>query len=127
MEDLRIWGINLSAVGISFMNINSVLTTLVLLASLCYTVLKIKDRIKINFSKLKNPLFFFRRKFSLKNKIIKTNSEIPNINGFKPLILATSENSKDNCVLEDVAVNTKVSNIEKMPKYNKLRLNKNLF
>ena len=45
MEDLRIWGINLSAVGISFMNINSVLTTLVLLASLCYTVLKIKDRI----------------------------------------------------------------------------------
>jgi len=45
MEDLRIWGINLSAVGISFMNINSALTTLVLFASLCYTILKIKDRI----------------------------------------------------------------------------------
>jgi hypothetical protein len=45
MENLKIWGINLSALGISLVNINSILTTLVLLASLVWTVIQISDKI----------------------------------------------------------------------------------
>lgn len=48
MDDLKvweIWGVNLSALGISLVNINSILTTLVLLASLVWTIVQINDKI----------------------------------------------------------------------------------
>jgi len=45
MENLKIWGVNLSALGISLVNINSILTTLVLLASLVWTIVQINDKI----------------------------------------------------------------------------------
>jgi len=45
MENFKIWGINLSALGISLVNINSILTTLVLLVSLVWTVIQISDKL----------------------------------------------------------------------------------
>jgi hypothetical protein len=45
MEKFKIWGVNLSALGISLVNINSILTTLVLLASLVWTIIQINDKI----------------------------------------------------------------------------------
>jgi len=45
MENIKIWGVNLSALGISLVNINSILTTLVLLASLVWTIVQINDKI----------------------------------------------------------------------------------
>jgi hypothetical protein len=45
MENLKIYGVNLSALGISLVNINSILTTLVLLASLVWTIVQINDKI----------------------------------------------------------------------------------
>jgi len=45
MENIKIWGVNLSALGISLVNINSILTTLVLLASLVWTIVQISDKI----------------------------------------------------------------------------------
>jgi len=45
MENLKIWGVNLSALGISLVNINSILTTLVLLASLVWTIVQINDKL----------------------------------------------------------------------------------
>jgi len=45
MENLKIWGVNLSVLGISLVNINSILTTLVLLASLVWTIVQISDKI----------------------------------------------------------------------------------
>jgi hypothetical protein len=46
MENLRLYIINSMAVGFSLANINMVLSTLVLIASLIWTVLQIKDKLK---------------------------------------------------------------------------------
>lgn len=47
MEDLRIWGFNLSAITFSFFNeINPLLSTIALIGSIIYTILKIKEKIK---------------------------------------------------------------------------------
>tara|TARA_R100000734_G_C3293911_1_gene85332 strand:+ start:33 stop:179 length:147 start_codon:yes stop_codon:yes gene_type:complete len=45
-ENLRLWLINMGAVGFSLVNINMVLSTLVLIASLIWTVIQIKDKLK---------------------------------------------------------------------------------
>lgn len=45
MENLRLYIINTMAVGFSLANINMVLSTLVLIASLIWTVLQIKDKL----------------------------------------------------------------------------------
>ena len=74
------------------------------------------DKIKKNFSILKNPLFVFKIKFSLKYKTIKTKSEIPNISGFKAVIEATSMYSNLNCVLDDVVEKINANDIENKPK-----------
>ena len=48
MEELRIWGFNLSAITFSFFNeINRLLSTIALVASIIYTLLKIKDKLDI--------------------------------------------------------------------------------
>lgn len=47
MEDsVRLWVLNLGAVGFSLYNINMILSTLVLLASFIYTVIKISEKLK---------------------------------------------------------------------------------
>ena len=46
MENVRLWLINSLAVGFSLANINMVLSTIVLLATLVWTVLQIKDKLK---------------------------------------------------------------------------------
>lgn len=48
MEELRIWGFNISAITLSFINeINPLLSTIALVASIVYTLLKIKDKLDI--------------------------------------------------------------------------------
>ena len=44
-DTLELWGVNISAIGISLTQIDAVLSTLILIASLVYSVQKI---IKIN-------------------------------------------------------------------------------
>jgi hypothetical protein len=47
MEDLKIYGISISALGTTFFtDINPVLSTLVLTATLVYTLINISDKIK---------------------------------------------------------------------------------
>ena len=47
MEDLKIYGLNLSAIaGTSIADINPILSTLVLSATLVYTILQIWEKIK---------------------------------------------------------------------------------
>jgi hypothetical protein len=46
MENLRLWLINGTAVGFSLVNINMILSTLVLIATLVWTILQIKDKFK---------------------------------------------------------------------------------
>jgi hypothetical protein len=46
MENVRLWLVNSAAVGFSLVNINMILSTLVLIASLIWTVLQIKDKLK---------------------------------------------------------------------------------
>lgn len=46
MEQLRIYIVNGLAVGFSLANINMILSTLVLIASLIWTVIQIKDKLK---------------------------------------------------------------------------------
>jgi hypothetical protein len=49
MEDLKIYGISLTALGGSFFaDINPILSTLVLTATLIYTVINITEKIKKN-------------------------------------------------------------------------------
>jgi len=45
--ELKIWGINLGAIAFSVVNeINPILSTMALCASIVYTVLQIKDKLK---------------------------------------------------------------------------------
>ena len=45
--ELKIWGINLGAIAFSIVNeINPLLSTIALLASIIYTVLQIKEKLK---------------------------------------------------------------------------------
>lgn len=47
MEDLKIYGISLSALGGSFIaNLNPILSTLVLSATLVYTIIQITEKLK---------------------------------------------------------------------------------
>tara|TARA_R100000995_G_C3361130_1_gene67467 strand:+ start:165 stop:305 length:141 start_codon:yes stop_codon:yes gene_type:complete len=46
MENLRLYFINSMAVGFSLININMILSTLVLIASLIWTIIQIKDKLK---------------------------------------------------------------------------------
>jgi hypothetical protein len=47
MEDLKIYGINISALGGSMVSsINPILSTLVLTATLIYTIIQITEKIK---------------------------------------------------------------------------------
>ena len=46
MEQLRIYIVNGLAVGFSLANINMILSTLVLIASLILTIIQIKDKLK---------------------------------------------------------------------------------
>jgi len=47
MEDLKIYGLNFSAVaGVSIAEINPILSTLVLIATLVYTVIQISEKLK---------------------------------------------------------------------------------
>jgi len=47
MEDLKIYGISLSAIGGSFIaDLNPILSTLVLSATLLYTVIQIVEKLK---------------------------------------------------------------------------------
>jgi len=46
MENIRLWFINSAAVGFSLANINMVLSTVVLIATLVWTVIQIKDKLK---------------------------------------------------------------------------------
>lgn len=46
MENIRLWAVNSMAVGFSLVNINMILSTLVLIASLVWTVIQIKDKLK---------------------------------------------------------------------------------
>jgi|TARA_B100000902_G_scaffold172069_2_gene166333 hypothetical protein len=49
MEDLKIYGISLTALGSSFFaDINPILSTLVLTATLIYTIINITEKIKKN-------------------------------------------------------------------------------
>jgi hypothetical protein len=49
MEDIKIYGISISAIGGSFIgDINPILSTLVLSATLVYTVIQIIEKIKKN-------------------------------------------------------------------------------
>jgi len=45
MENIRLWLINGTAVGFSLVNINMILSTLVLIATLVWTILQIKDKL----------------------------------------------------------------------------------
>lgn len=44
MENIRLWILNSLAVGFSLVNINMILSTFVLLASLIWTLIQIKDK-----------------------------------------------------------------------------------
>ena len=44
MENIRLWVLNSMAVGFSLANINMILSTFVLLASLVWTLMQIKDK-----------------------------------------------------------------------------------
>tara|TARA_E500000178_G_scaffold271720_1_gene269782 strand:- start:1046 stop:1189 length:144 start_codon:yes stop_codon:yes gene_type:complete len=44
MENVRLYFINSMAVGFSLVNINMILSTLVLIASLVWTIIQIKDK-----------------------------------------------------------------------------------
>jgi len=45
--ELKIWGLNLGAIAFTIFNeINPVLSTIALLASIIYTILKIKEKLK---------------------------------------------------------------------------------
>tara|TARA_R100001015_G_C4609020_1_gene164281 strand:+ start:105 stop:245 length:141 start_codon:yes stop_codon:yes gene_type:complete len=46
MENIRLYFINSMAVGFSLININMILSTLVLIASLIWTIIQIKDKLK---------------------------------------------------------------------------------
>lgn len=46
MENIRLWVINSLVVGFSLVNINMILSTLVLIASLVWTIIQIKDKLK---------------------------------------------------------------------------------
>lgn len=46
MENVRLWVLNSVAVGFSLANINMILSTLVLIASLVWTLIQIKDKFK---------------------------------------------------------------------------------
>jgi hypothetical protein len=46
MENIRLWVLNSVAVGFSLANINMVLSTMVLIASLVWTLMQIKDKLK---------------------------------------------------------------------------------
>lgn len=47
MEDLKIYGISISAIGGSFISdINPILSTLVLSATLIYTIIQISEKLK---------------------------------------------------------------------------------
>jgi len=46
MENIRLWVLNSIAVGFSLANINMVLSTMVLIASLVWTLMQIKDKLK---------------------------------------------------------------------------------
>ena len=47
MEDLKIYGLNFAAVGgVTIAEINPILSTLVLVATLVYTVIQISEKIK---------------------------------------------------------------------------------
>lgn len=47
MEDLKIYGLNLAAVGgVTIAEINPILSTLVLFATLVYTIIQIAEKIK---------------------------------------------------------------------------------
>jgi hypothetical protein len=46
MENIRLWVLNSLAVGFSLANINMVLSTMVLIASLVWTLMQIKDKLK---------------------------------------------------------------------------------
>ena len=47
MEDLKIYGLNFSAVaGVSIAEINPILSTLVLVATLVYTIIQISEKLK---------------------------------------------------------------------------------
>ena len=47
MEDLKIYGLNFAAVGgVSIADINPVLSTLVLIATIIYTIIQIAEKIK---------------------------------------------------------------------------------
>lgn len=45
-ENLRLWFINMGAVGFSLVNVNMILSTLVLVASSVWTLIQIKDKLK---------------------------------------------------------------------------------
>lgn len=48
MESLKIWGFNISAITLSFFNdINPMLSSIALVASIVYTLLKIKDNLNL--------------------------------------------------------------------------------
>ena len=47
MEDLKIYGLNFAAVGgVSIADINPILSTLVLIATLVYTIIQIAEKLK---------------------------------------------------------------------------------
>ena len=45
-NNIRLWLVNSMAVGFSLVNINMILSTLVLIASLVWTIIQIKDKLK---------------------------------------------------------------------------------
>lgn len=45
-ENVRLWLVNVGAVSFSLVNINMILSTLVLVASLVWTLIQIKDKLK---------------------------------------------------------------------------------
>ena len=52
MEELRIYGINISAItGVVLTDINQVLSLLVLSATLIYTIIQIADKVKNKYKK----------------------------------------------------------------------------
>jgi hypothetical protein len=45
-ENIRLWLVNMGAVGFSLINLNMILSTLVLLASLIWTIIQISEKLK---------------------------------------------------------------------------------
>lgn len=45
-ENIRLWLVNMGAVGFSLINLNMILSTLVLLASLVWTIIQISEKLK---------------------------------------------------------------------------------